>query len=434
MMDTTQNSRKRIAMFSIHSDPLASLGSQEAGGQNVYVRYLAEELEKFGWSVDIFTRWDSGHKKQIANITKNTRVIRLKGGPVRYVPKTELLALLPEIFNNFLVYINFQNPYHLFHGHYWDGGWMGVQASQKFQKPFVHNFHSLGIIRTETKKRYLKNGNEQEYSSKRLNIENEIIKSASKIICLSETEKLNLNRFYGCPLDKIAVVPGGVNLKYWPLLEKQKAREILGLKAEEFVILFIGRLEWRKGVGTLLSACRLLRDEIPNLKILIVGGKIFGRNKNNADYKEYKRLLKKAEEEKINDISVFVGNVDHPRLPFYYCSADVFVIPSYYEPFGLVALEAMASKVPTVSSNVGGLAATIKDNNTGLLFEPRNALDLKEKIMALYKSKELTTALVESAYKDVAQNYSWRQIVSKISEIYNDLIAKNHENSPSSAI
>ena len=419
-------------MFSIHSDPLASLGGQESGGQNVYVRYLAEELEKFGWSVDIFTRWDSGHKQQIAQITKHTRVIRLKGGPVKYTPKNELLSLLPEIFNNFLVFIDFQNPYELFHGHYWDGGWMALEASAKFKKPFVQNFHSLGIVRMETKKRYLKDVNESDYSTKRLTLENKIVKNSSVIICLSETEKENLCRFYGCPAEKIKIIPGGVNLKHWPLLDKPKMRGELGIKPEEFVALFVGRLEWRKGIGTLLSAGKILRPEVPNLKIMIVGGKIFGRNKNNADYREYRRLQKKAEVEKVDDITFFVGNVDHRCLPIYYRAADVFVIPSYYEPFGLVALEGMVSKIPTVASNVGGLSTTIQDKKTGLLFEPRNALDLKEKMLTVYKAKDIANFLAENAYKDIKENYSWRQIVGKISQIYNDLISKNNENSENS--
>jgi len=429
-----KNQRKKIAMFSIHSDPLAQLGSQESGGQNIYVRYLAEELEKFGWDVDVFTRWDSRHKKQIAYITKHSRVIRLKGGPVDHIPKTELIELLPEIFNNFLVFTNFENPYELFHGHYWDGGQMAVFAHTKFQKPMVQNFHSLGIIRMETKKRYSRDGDEADYFSKRLNVENEIIKNSSVIISLSESEKQNLNKLYGCPLEKVQVIPGGVSLKKWPLVDKQKAREFLGLKPEEYIISFIGRLEWRKGIGTLISASRLLRTDVSNIKVIIVGGKIFGRDKNNADFKEYKRLQKKAEEEKVNDIVVFLGRIDNARLAFSYRAADVFVIPSYYEPFGLVTLEAMANKTPVVASDIDGLATIIKHGENGLHFEPRNALDLKEKILSLYQSKDLVSKLTENGYKEVKENYSWYKIVSRISDIYNNLIKQNNENSPTGTI
>ncbi len=424
-MENNSNERKKIAMFSIHSDPLAHLGGQESGGQNVYVRYLAEELEKFGWAVDIFTRWDSQHKKQIAFIGRHSRVIRLKGGPVHYVPKFDLLPLLPELFNNFLTFINFQNPYQLFHGHYWDGGWMALESCKRFNGPFVQNFHSLGMIRMETKKRFLKSEEEQDYFAKRLNIENEIIKKSSIIISLSETEKQNLNLLYGCPLEKVIVIPGGVNLKRFRPIEKEKARQTTNLSNNDFIILFVGRLEWRKGIGTLISATRLLKGEVQNLKTIIVGGRIYGRQKNTKDFKEYQRLLKKTEGEDVKDIVQFMGRVDDGQLPSFYSAADVFVIPSYYEPFGLVMLEGMACKVPVVASNVGGLSTTIKDGVNGLLFEPRNALALKEKILLLYKSRDLTFALVENAYKNVIDNYSWQRVVEQICEIYRVVLEKN---------
>lgn len=415
------NNSKRIAMFSIHSDPLSCLGSQQTGGQNLYVRSLAEELSKAGWKIDIFTRWDNPRKKQIVHMTKNSRVIRLKGSRVDYITKQELIDVLPEIYNNFLVFTNFQNPYNLFHGHYWDGGWMALKAHLQFKKPLVTNFHSLGMIKIETKKRYLKDGGEHDYFTKRLNIENEIIKHSALIISLADTGKQDLHRLYGCPFEKSTVIPGGVNLKKWKLLEKNKAREVLNLKEEDFVLLYVGRLEWRKGIGTLISAGNLLNKEIPNLKILIVGGQIFGRNKNKEDSKEYKRLQKKAKQEKIEDIVRFTGRIDNSRLPVFYSASDILIIPSYYEPFGLVSLEAMASKIAVVASRVGGLVNIIEEGETGLLFDPRNPLKLKEKVLMLYRSQDLTEKLIQNAYEKV-KKYSWESIANQIGDIYESLI------------
>lgn len=424
-----RETHKRIAMFSIHSDPLASLGSQESGGQNIYVRCLAEELGRLGWEVDIFTRLDNPHKKQVAHISKRSRVIRLAGGPVGYIPKKDLFPFLPDIFENFLRFINFKNPYFLFHGHYWDGGAIALKSSKKFAKPFVQNFHSIGIVRMETKKKFSdKNGEESSYATQRIVVEKEIIKNSSAIISLAESEKRELNEFYNCPEEKVFVIKGGVGVKNWPLIEKEKARDTLRLNKNQFIILFVGRLEWRKGIGTMIGAVRLLRDKIPDLKVLIVGGKIFGPNINAADLKEYKRLQKKAKEDGVADLITFVGNVDHGRLPVYYRSADVFAVPSYYEPFGLVALEGMASKVPVVASRVGGLAMTIQDKKTGLLFEPRNALSLQEKILEIYNSKDLASTLAENAFEEISKNYSWRRATEKIASIYNSLINEKKEN------
>ncbi len=408
-------------MFSIHSDPLAPLGSQECGGQNIYVKYLAEELEKLGWYTDTFTRWDNPRKKQVTNFSKHSRVIRLKGGPVSSIPKKDLFPVLPEIFENFQKFINYENPYALFHGHYWDGGWMALKAAQKFRKPFVENFHSIGIVRHETKKKFFNDSDEADYFSKRINLENEIMKNCSCIISLAASEKENLEKLYGCAKEKIKVIKGGVNLKHWPLIEKEKARNTIGVDQKSFIVLFVGRLEWRKGIGTLITAAGLLKKEIDNLKIMVVGGKIFGPNKNAADCKEFKRLQIKSEEEGVGSIVTFCGNVDHGRLPVYYRSADVFVIPSYYEPFGLVALEGMASLIPVIASRVDGLAATIENGITGLLFEARNSLSLKNKIMEIYRSKDLANTLAKNAYTEIAKNYSWSHIAQQIADIYEPL-------------
>lgn len=421
-MDNNSNNIKRVAMFSIHSDPLALLGSQESGGQNIYVRCLAENLEKFGWSVDIFTRLDSFHKKQLAHIGKRSRIIRLKGGPVHYIPKNDLFFVLPEILNNFLAFTNFKNPYSLFHGHYWEGGWMAMQAHLKFSAPLVENFHSIGMVRFHTKKRYLKNGNGQNREDKRINLEKDIIKHASMIISLSKTEKNDLVNLYGAPAEKIAVIPGGVNLKQFINTPRREARKKLCLKETDFILLYVGRLEWRKGIGTLISAVKLLKNEVPNIKAVIVGGRIYGRQKNIEDFKEYQRLFKKAEEEGVKDSIQFAGRIDNGQLPLFYSAADIFVIPSYYEPFGLVALEASACKLPIVASRVGGLQSIIQDGKTGFLFEPRNPFDLKEKVIQIQKSGELVKILTENAYSNIAANYSWRNIAAKISDIYKSII------------
>ncbi len=414
-----------IAMFSPHSDPLVNIGSQQAGGQNIYERFLGKELAKLGWKVDIFTRWDDKNKKQLVVVNKNFRVIRLKCGKSTYISKSELINLLDEFYQNFLIFSNFQDIYNIFHGHYWDGGFVAKLASEKFKKPLIINFHSLGLIRQDTRKKYLDEKEEYEYFVKRLNIENEIIKNASKIISLAESEKEDLIKLYGALPEKCIVIPGGVDIKQWNIkIEKEKAREILGIQKNTFLILYVGRLEWRKGIGTLISAVSLLKEEIPSFKCIIIGGKILGKNKNKDDFKEYERLLKVIEKERVEKLVKFVGMIQHARLPLFYKAADILVIPSYYEPFGLVALEAMAAKLPVIASNVGGLGKTIKNEKTGLLCEPRNKEDLKEKILRLYKNKNLAKILTENAFEKV-KNYNWKNIAIEIEKVYEKLLNNN---------
>ena len=408
-------------MFSIHSDPLAPLGSQEAGGQNIYIYSLMKELDKKGWSIDVYTRWDEPHEKSVSSLGKRSRVIRLKGGPVKYVPKNQLFDHFEELYSNFLNVIDHQNPYALFHGHYWDGGWMALKAHQQFGIPLVENFHSLGQIRFQTKKQHQINEDDMDFFEKRIELEKNIIEEASCIISLSETEKNDLQEFYNAPAEKIIVIPGGVNLKQFHPLEKERAREITNLSNDDFILLYIGRLEWRKGIGTLISAVNLLKEDIPNLQLVIVGGKMYGQQKNLKDLKEYGRLLKKTEEEGVKDRVKFIGRIDHGRLPFFYSAADIFIIPSYYEPFGLVALEGMASSVPIIVSKVGGLKTIIKDGLNGLLFEPHNPLDLKEKILKLYHSPEMADKMAKNGYNTVIKEYFWKNIADKIQNVYKSL-------------
>jgi glycosyltransferase involved in cell wall biosynthesis len=208
---------------------------------------------------------------------------------------------------------------------------------------------------------------------------------------------------------------------------RQGASNKLCLNDNDFIVLFAGRMEWRKGIGTLIHAANLLKNDIPNLKVLIVGGKIYGRQKNVDDYREYQRLLKTAKDLGVENIINFLGCIDHNRLPLFYSAADVFVVPSYYEPFGLVALESMACKTPVIASEVGGLATIIQNNVNGLLFQARNPVDLKEKILIVNRSKDTAELIARNAQKHIFDNYSWEVIVGKISEIYNKLMIKPNQ-------
>jgi len=425
-MENNDNGSKhrRIAMFSMNSDPLAPIGTQENGGKEIYIRSLSSELSKMGWAIDVYTRLDNGHKKQIAFVGKNIRIIRLRGGPVKYIPNTEFLPLIPEIFQNFLEFNHNVNPYVLFHSHRWDGGIVALMAKEKFKTPLAHTFHTLGVQIIEIRKKYLKEEDKQDYLSERLNIESKIIKKADRIIALSNLEKESLEKIYGCPVSKITVIPAGVNLKQWKIIDKNKAREYLMVKPEEFVVLFVGRFEWSKGIGTLIHAAELLKPEIPNLKIVIVGGKIFGRVKNKEDFKEYERVNNIVTQKKLGETVNFIGNIENKSLSNYYRSANIVVVPSYRESFGLVILEGMANMIPVVASNVSGPASIISHNKNGLLFEPRNPLELKNKIIELYKSSDLANRLSEQGYKDVFENYSWQNIAKLISQEYDNIIKK----------
>jgi len=178
---------KRIAMF-CHDDPLAVIGSQESGGQAVYVLSLIRELDKQGWETDAYVRLDSPHKKQIATIGKKSRLIRLKCGPAKYIPRKIMFDFLPAFYSAFLNFINKSNTYNIFHGHYWDGGWLAMKAHKDFFCPLVENFHSIGKIGLQAKQLYSADPSKKDIFDKRFLIEREIANESDFIITLSESE------------------------------------------------------------------------------------------------------------------------------------------------------------------------------------------------------------------------------------------------------
>lgn len=425
---------KKIAVFSIHSDPLARLGSRESGGQNLYVRAVVKELDRLGWTVDVFTRLDDRDKNEISKLGKRSRVIRLRGGLPVYVPKIKLHPFFPELYRNFEEFARTSGPYDMVHAHHYDGGAIAMPAAKRLGVPLVTNFHSLGAIRKETQKKFSKGSEDDALFEERLAMERAIASFSDVIISLSETEKDDLVKYYAVDGRKVRVIPGGVDLSDFKRMDENKAREATRVEKDAFIALFVGRLEWRKGVATLLEAAAEAKKRIPELKVVVAGGKIFGRRANLEDLQELERLKAIAESLGITDSVKFTGSINHSDLPKYYSSADVLVVPSYYEPFGLVALEGMASSLPVVASNVGGLSKIIVDGRNGLLFPPNDAKSLARHIVRLRRDPALANYLGDAARKDAESSYSWRKVVSDIDDIYGKLILRYaHENRPSFA-
>ena len=264
-------------MVSVHSDPLAKMGSHESGGQNVYVNELSRALSRLGWEIDIFTRADKMLKKSVVSINKRVRVIRLSAGPRRFVPKSKLHPHLPEFIGNLLSWQKNNNAsYKLVHGHYWDGGWVASRLKNILQIPMIQTFHSLGYVRFHSLKRYEPQIPESEEFKTRITTEKEIIDMTDRIISESPYEKDDLIKFYSnVNPTKIKVIPAGVDIKKFKSLDKKICRQMLKIDEDAVIILYVGRLEWRKGIGTLISAFSKLVKMNPisedDVRLFIVG-------------------------------------------------------------------------------------------------------------------------------------------------------------------
>ena len=394
----------RVALVCFHTCPLVPPGEGKAGGMNVYVRELSRHLGRMGLQVDVFTRCHANEHQDIVELGSHARVVHLKGGP----PDAKLDTLYPYL-PSYLdeMYRFSQNEglhYNVVHSHYWLSGWLGRKAAQRWGIPHVVTFHTLAKIKMQARP------GERE-SPLRSDVEGELIASARLIIASSPHEREAVVRLYGAHDDNIRVVPCGVDLSLFRPLDIDEARQRLGLNGER-IILYVGRIEPIKGLGLLLHSAAIM-DGRDSLKVLIVGG-------DGAHEGEVKQLKELAGELGVENIMEFVGAVDQGRLPLYYNAADVCVVPSYYESFGLAALEALACGTPVVASRVGGLPAFVQHGRTGYLLALRCPEPFADSMDTILSSKVLQKSMSLAARRR-AEGMGWERVAAETSGLYESL-------------
>ncbi len=416
-------------MISVHSDPLAKLGYLESGGQNVYIYELSKKLSRLGWKIDVFTRLDKKKKKRVICYEKNIRVIRIEAGPKKFIRKYDLFGYLPNFVSSFIDYKTANKlDYCLVHGHYWEGGWVAMQIKRLFQIPMVQTFHSLGYIRHNTLKKFKAQVITEFEEKYRFKIEQEIMNTANNIVATSDYEKKDMVEFYKVDCGNIKIIPCGVNIRKFKPITKTESRNKIKVPLEDKLIVFVGRLEWRKGIETLIQGVSELLKINPalkkdKLKMFIIGGSI-GKRGSKLEKEELRRLKDISEKLNVREIITFVGSLPQEKLRHYYSASDVCVVPSYYEPFGLIPIEAMACKIPVIASSTGGLQYTVKDRKTGLTFPPRKHKILAQKINIIFTDKKLTEKIIKQARANVKENFSWRVIAQKMNDLYKNVTRK----------
>lgn len=407
-------------MISEHADPVASPSARESGGQNVYVNHLARELGRLGWEVDVYTRWDSKTKIQVVNFAPRVRVIRIKSGPKRYVARDHLFQHLPEFVDNIIAYKRENKlTYNLIHAHYWMSGWSARKLSVLWEIPLVMTYHSLGYLRYHALKKFEPQRTDTEFFKFRIAWEQTLADEADLVICTSDNEQGDLERHYTTEA-RIEVVPPGINPKLIYPVGRALARRKIGVAQDKTVILYAGRLEWRKGVGTLISSIPNLikknKYKEGELQVLIVG-RISG-----SDKKEYLRLKELAEKQGVAQYITFTGSKDRSEMKNYYSAADVCVVPSYYEPFGQVPLEAFACHCPVIASRVGGLQYTVSDES-GYLVPPRRADSLSVALSTVLAKPQVYRLKAKNFAENVIPNkFTWGVVAEKMEAQYVNLI------------
>jgi len=390
--------KMRIAMLSVHSCPVGNLGAKDTGGMSVYVQELARELGKQGHLVDVYTRVHDPIDPQIVNIGRNSRLIHLKAGDDMEIHKLAIYSYLPDFACNLEAYRKENDlRYDLVFSHYWLSGCVGKYLQQWWHVPHITMFHTLGAIKNAI-------GIGEDEPELRIETERDLARTCHRIIASTQREKKELVSHYGSSPEQIGVVPCGVNLELFQPMDKGMARQHIGLPNGN-IILFVGRIEPLKGVDQLLKAV----SHLPNSqepRLVIIGG-------DEQSQHEVEKLQALSRALHIQDSVDFLGMVKYEQMPYFYDAADVCVVPSYYESFGLVALESLACGTPVVASDVGELKSIIRQGETGYVVDDNTPRELAIKIALLLSRPDRDSEFALSIRESV-NRFSWPNIAKTI--------------------
>ncbi len=398
--------RLKIAMISIHSCPLGMLGGRDTGGMNVYIRELAREMGKRGHAVDIYTMAHQPQHEPLMNLGQNVRLIHLETGVDEEMPKVAIYDYIQRLAcgaENFRKSDDLH--YDLIHSHYWLSGLVGKQLQTWWHVPHIVMFHTLGAVKNSI-------GIGEYEPDLRIESEREVVCNCDRIIASTAKEREDLVKHYGASPDKIAIIPCGVNLDLFKPIDKEIARKELGLNHQK-VILFVGRIEPLKGLEQLLGALTHIEGEKPPL-LMIVGG-------DEHSQGQVQMLQQRAKDLHIEDRVAFVGSVAQEKLPLFYSAADICAIPSYYESFGMVALESLACGTPIVATNVGGMRSIIRHGEIGRVAKDNSPHNLASEISELLCRREDKDQIVRTR-RDKMTEFSWATIADRILHEYNRLL------------
>jgi D-inositol-3-phosphate glycosyltransferase len=406
---------RRIAVISMHTSPTASLGQNANGGLNVYVREVCSAFSERGIATDIFTRKQSPDDPPIELLAPNSRVVYLPAG--NGLDKYSLYSEVPGFANRVLAFAAAEGiAYDLLYSHYWLSGEVACLLRPRLATGWAHIAHTLGLV----KNRSLAAGARPE-PELRIRVEAEIAQQADLLMASTEDEARDLVDDYGADPERVAVVAPGVDLSMFQPMDRAEARREIG-HGNGRLLLFVGRLERLKGVEIAIRALALLRDRRnDDVRLLVLG-----QDSREGDESEMERLKAVASEVGVRDRIDFVGSVAHHELPYFYAAADVCVMPSYSESFGLVGLEAQACGCPVVASDVSGLRSVVRDEVTGYLVASHDPAAYAERIGRLLADGELAQQMGRRG-RLLAQRYSWSRTADRIEELFEDLSARNQD-------
>jgi D-inositol-3-phosphate glycosyltransferase len=404
-------SLRRLGVLSVHTSPLAQPGSGDGGGMNVYVRALASALARAGVECDVLTRRDHPGQPSVVEIEPGFRVVHLSAGPPEPVPKHALIDLIEPLREATLEHLAQEDlRYDALHANYWISGALGHRLKHELDVPLIATFHTLARVKADA--------GVDDDPEPRARVEQETIACTDLMLASTPDEREQLIDLYGAERDRIEIVPPGVDHEVFSSGGpggRAAARAALDLD-DRPVLLFVGRIQPLKGARLAVRTLAALND--PQALLLVVGGP--SGPDGPSELEELHRL---ARTHGVLDQVRFVPPQPHERLATFYRAADVCLVPSRTESFGLVALEAAACGTPVVAANVGGLRFLVDEGSTGFLIEGRDPADFASSVSRLLADRELAAAMGANAAAR-SRRYAWSITAARLRRLYADLLAR----------
>ncbi|WP_127783597.1 glycosyltransferase [Rhodococcus sp. X156] len=394
----------KIAMVSEHASPLATLGGTDAGGQNVHVAALARALAARGHRVDVYTRRDSTTQAERVTLCAGVDVVHVPAGPPVAMAKDELLQHMPA-FGEWLTTAWTRTPPDVVHAHFWMSGVAALAAARAVGVPVVQTFHALGSV----KRRH--QGLADTSPRSRVRTEAALAQQVDCVVATCADEVTELAAL-GAPLERVRVVPCGVDVQHFCPAGPPWRGDPAGLRPAGVPrLVCVGRLVERKGVDTAVRALA----QLPGVELLVAGGPPAAQLPEHA---EAQRLSALAAQLGVAERVHLLGEVSPTDVPALLRSADVVVTTPWYEPFGIVPLEAMACGRPLVGSAVGGLLDTVQPGTTGVLVPPREPDALVAALTPLLADPPRRTRLGAAARRRAVHRYSWDRVAAETEDAY----------------
>jgi D-inositol-3-phosphate glycosyltransferase len=406
---------KRVAMISVHTSPLEQPGTGDAGGLNVYVAETAKELAARGTEVDIFTRRTTSTTPVEVDLVPGVRVRHVTAGPYEGLSKLDLPGQLCA-FSAGIMQAGLSVPedhYDLVHSHYWLSGQVGWLAADRWRVALVHTMHTMARV----KNLHLAGGDTPEPRGREIG-EAQVVEAADRLVANTEGEARELIELYAAPPEKVSVVPPGVDLTTFTPGDRAAARRELGLATDGDLLLFVGRIQPLKAPDVLLRATHELIQRDPTrratLTVAVVGGPSGSGLARPHELEELAASLGIAE------LVRFVKPVERPVLAQWYRAADLVVVPSYSESFGLVAIEAQACGTPVVAADVGGLPTAVGD--AGLLVDGHETTQWADATESLLRDPQRRESMARKGLEH-AQQFGWAATTDRLLAVYRQAVA-----------